>query len=75
MKVSQFLKKYGNEKVSFTNLYKHGIVYSNETFKVSGIVEYRGDFEKEMTIKSFYNEITSFRGYQNGKAMCEEISY
>jgi hypothetical protein len=57
MSEKEFLEKYGNEKVEFSNMYKFRATYKNEELKIwcSGVLEYRGDIEKVETVNSIFD--------------------
>ena len=57
MTEKEFLEKYGNEKVEFSNMYKFRATYKNEELKIwcSGVLEYRGDIEKVETVNSIFD--------------------
>lgn len=57
MNEKEFLEKYGNEKVEFSNMYKFRATYKNEELKIwcSGTLEYRGDIEKTETVNSIFD--------------------
>lgn len=59
---SEVLEKYGKVKLQFENCYKYGFTYisENKKYKVYGQAEYRGDFEKEMTVGELWNELETF---------------
>ena len=53
----EFLEKYGNEKVEFSNMYKFRATYKNEELKIwcSGVLEYRGNINKVETVNSIFD--------------------
>ena len=54
MTEKEFLEKYGDENVYFTNTYKRGITYRNEELGITvyGVMDYRDDMSYEETIRS-----------------------
>jgi len=57
MTEQDFLQKYGNEKVYFSNMYKFRATFRNEELKIwcSGVLEYRGDISYEETVNSVFD--------------------
>jgi hypothetical protein len=57
MSEKEFLEKYGNEKVEFSNMYKFRATYKNEELKIwcSAVLEYSGDIEKVETVNSIFD--------------------
>ena len=57
MTEKEFLEKYGNEKVYFTEMYKFRAVYENKELGIycSGVVEYRGDISYKETVNSVFD--------------------
>ena len=57
MTEKEFLEKYGNEKVEFSNMYKFRVRYKNEELKIfcRGVVDYRADIEKVETVNSIFD--------------------
>lgn len=53
----EFLKKYGNEKVYFSSIYKFRAVFRNEELRIwcSGVLEYRDDISSEETVNSVFD--------------------
>lgn len=57
MTEKEFLEKYGNEKVEFSDMYKFRATYKNEELKIwcSGSVEYRGSIDRIETVNSIFD--------------------
>ena len=57
MTEKEFLEKYGNEKLEFSNMYKFRVMYKNEELKIfcRGVVNYRDDIEKIETVNSIFD--------------------
>lgn len=59
---TEILEKYGKEKCEFYNSYKHSFTYINVDgkFKISGTADYRGYFDKIMSVGDLWNELDTF---------------
>jgi len=57
MNEQEFLERYGDKKVYFSNIYKFKITFKNEELKIwrGGILDYRDDLSKEETVISIFN--------------------
>tara|TARA_R110002049_G_scaffold309180_1_gene518150 strand:- start:32744 stop:32956 length:213 start_codon:yes stop_codon:yes gene_type:complete len=62
MTTDEFLNKHGETKCEFYNAYKHSFTYLDVDgkFKIYGLAEYRGDFDKVMTVRDLWNEMDTF---------------
>lgn len=55
---TEFLEKYGNEDVEFSEMYKHRAIYTNEELNIwcSAIIEYRSSIYKIEMVKCIAQE-------------------
>ena len=58
MTQTEFLEKYGNENLEFSNMYKYRVIYKNKELGIwcSGIIEYRSSIDKIETVNSISQE-------------------
>ncbi len=58
MTQTEFLEKYGNENLEFSNMYKYRTIYKNGELGIwcSAIVEYRSSINKIETANSISQE-------------------
>ena len=58
MTQTEFLEKYGNENVEFSNMYKYRVIYKNVDLNIwcSGILEYRSSIDEIETVNSISQE-------------------
>lgn len=57
MTENEFLEKYGNEKVEFSNMYKYRATYKNDELGIwcSGNVGYKDIIEKTETVNYIFD--------------------
>jgi hypothetical protein len=62
MTEKEILENYGTVKCEFYNNYKHSFTYVDVDgkFKISGLADYRGDFDKIMSVGDLWNELDTF---------------
>lgn len=69
MTTDEFLDKHRNDKCEFYNSNKHSFTYLdlNGRFRIYGLSEYRGEFNKVMTVIELWEEMEEFNFELNDK--------